>query len=247
MIKNEVQIKLNTFEGPLDLLLFLIKTKKMDITELTLTKVANQFVEYVNNSEKINLDESSEYLLLASQLLEIKTKHLLNTEQGKSVRTDSKDSENLIKRLIEYERYKKMSEVIYSMYEKNPGLEKEISEYEDFVLDNSEHDYKLVSNGVIDIKRALSNIFKAINERKTTNTTLKVKRISIEQRRKQLQDFFIKNDSADFIELVSQSTSKYMIAVTLLCLLEMANSELVNLKQNEDGSIYITSLHKKGV
>ncbi len=246
MKREEVKFKLNNFEGPLDLLLFLIKNKKMDITELALVKVANQFVDYVNNAEKIDLNESSEYLLLASQLLEIKTRYLISIEEGKKLEKEMEDSKDLLKRLIEYERYKKMSEIMFSMYEKNPQLEKEFDEFDEFVIDNTEREYKLVSNGVLDIKKALDNIFDSLSNRKVTNTTLKVKRISIEQRRLQLEEFFERNEGVDFIELISENASKYMIAVTLLCLLEMANSGLVNIIQHKDGSIFIEGLNFKG-
>ena len=242
MKKQEVEFKLDIFEGPLDLLLHLIKNKKLDISELSLIKVANQFVDYVNGSEKINLNESSEYLLLASQLLEIKTKYLISIEEGKNFVKEMEDAENLIKRLIEYERYKKMSEIMFNIYEQNPQLEKNEDDFDDFVINNTEREYKLVSNGVIDIEKALKNIYDSLNNRKVTHSTLKVKRISIEQRKLQLEAYFRVNEGADFLELITENLSKHMIAVTLLCLLEMANSDIILLSQSDNGSIFIKSL-----
>ncbi len=241
-MKSEVSFKIDNFEGPLDLLIFLIKRKKMSISELSLVKVANQFVDYINNSEKIDLNESSEYLLIATQLLEIKTKYLLNVESGKKAESNLSDSKDLLKRLIEYQRYQKISEQMFELFKKNTLLEKETNDFNDFVVDNIEKNYSLVSNGVLDIKKAIERININLTNRKLTNTTLKVKRISVEQRRKQLEEHFKENSNSNFIDLVSSNSSKYMIAITLLCLLEMANSKLLTISQGQDGTIFIESL-----
>ncbi len=241
-MKNEISFKIDNFEGPLDLLIFLIKRKKMDISELSLIKVANQFVDYINSSEKIDLNESSEYLLIATQLLEIKTKYLLNIESGKKLESDLNSSSDLLKRLIEYQRYQKVSEKMFQIFKKNNFLEKESNDFDEFVVDNTERNYSLVSNGILDIEKAIERINVNLSNRKMTSTTLKVKRISVEQRRKQLEKHFKENSNSNFIDLISNNSSKYMIAITLLCLLEMANSKLLNISQEDDGTIFIESL-----
>ena len=72
-----MEFKINEFEGPLDLLLHLIKESKMDIMDIEIEKITKQYVDYLNSQERMNLEVSSEYLVLASELLEIKSKMLL--------------------------------------------------------------------------------------------------------------------------------------------------------------------------
>ena len=76
---KEQQFRLNNFEGPLDLLLHLIRQKKMDILEVSLVEIADQYIQYIEEAQKFNLDIASEYLLTAAQLIEIKSKSMMKS------------------------------------------------------------------------------------------------------------------------------------------------------------------------
>ncbi len=243
MVNEELKFRFGDYEGPLDLLYLLIKDKKMDISEFSLIMVANQFVEYIESSEKLNLNESSEYLLIASQLLELKAKYLIALETGKLKQKEETSESDLLARMLEYEKMKKASDKLFEIYENQPQLEKRISEFEDFVINNVEKDYKLVSNGTIDIEKAIKRIYENLSKKVVTSSTLKVRRISIDVRRTQLEELFRNNDEISFNELIDDDWSNYMIAITLLIILEMSNSEVVALRQeNEYNDIYIKSL-----
>ncbi len=243
MVNEELKFKFGDYEGPLDLLYLLIKDKKMDISEFSLIMVANQFVDYIENSKKLNLNESSEYLLIASQLLELKAKYLIALETGKLKEKEVTSESDLLARMLEYEKMKKASDKLFEIYENQPQLEKQMSEFEDFVINNVEKEYKLVSNGPIDIEKAIKRIYENLSKKVVTSSTLKVRRISIDVRRSQLEDLFRNNDEISFNELIDDDWSNYMIAITLLIILEMSNSEIVALRQeNEYNDIYIKSL-----
>ena len=103
-------IKNNEFEGPLDLLLHLIKESKMDILEINIVDITDQYLAYINRMEEMNLDIASEYLVMASELLEIKSRKLLPRQKEKEEESEEENPEEaLINRLVEYQKYKDMT------------------------------------------------------------------------------------------------------------------------------------------
>ncbi len=111
---NKIQIKIENFEGPLDLLCHLIDKNKMDIYDINLDEITNQYIEYINQMEKHKLAVSSEFLIMASTLLLIKSKGLLPTNESSS--EEELTEEELIKRIIEYKKYKEITIKLKEMY-----------------------------------------------------------------------------------------------------------------------------------
>ena len=111
---NKYAIKIDNFEGPLDLLCHLIDKNKMDIYDINISQIADQYIEYINKMEQLNLDITSEFLVMASTLIYIKSKGLLPTEVE-----DEKElsEEELIRRIIEYKKYKEIVKTLKQNYE----------------------------------------------------------------------------------------------------------------------------------
>ena len=103
---NRYSIKISNFEGPLDLLCHLIDNNKMDIYDINLREITEQYIENINQMEKMNLDVTSEFLVMASTLLYLKSKHLLPKEQEDE---EEITEEELIRRIIEYKKYKEIT------------------------------------------------------------------------------------------------------------------------------------------
>jgi len=115
---KKYSIKINNFEGPLDLLCHLIDKNKMDIYDINISEIADQYIEYINQMEKMNLDITSEFLIMASTLLYLKSKHLLPKQQDDE---EQITEEELIRRIIEYKKYKEITKKLkenYLMYSK---------------------------------------------------------------------------------------------------------------------------------
>ncbi len=112
---NKIQIKLENFEGPLDLLCYLIDKNKMDIYDINLNEITDQYIEYINSMERHKLAVSSEFLIMASTLLLIKSKGLLPTSdnEGEGEITE----EELIRRIVEYKKYKEITATLKEMYQ----------------------------------------------------------------------------------------------------------------------------------
>lgn len=111
---NKYAIKLENFEGPLDLLCHLIDKNKMNIYDIKLSDITDQYIEYINQMEEMNLEITSEFIIMASTLLYLKSKNLLPTEVE-----DEKEltEEELLQRIIEYKKYKEISKKMKENYE----------------------------------------------------------------------------------------------------------------------------------
>ena len=113
---NKYAIKLQNFEGPLDLLCHLIDKNKMNICDIKISEITDQYIEYLNKMEQMNLEITSEFLVMASTLLYLKSKSLLP-----SIEEDEKEisEEELIRRIIEYKKYKEISKKLNEYYKEN--------------------------------------------------------------------------------------------------------------------------------
>ena len=110
---KKYSIKIDNFEGPLDLLCHLIDKNKMDIYDINISQIADQYIDYINQMEKMNLDVTSEFLVMASTLLYLKSKHLLPKTQDDE---EEISEEELIRRIIEYKKYKEITKKLKENY-----------------------------------------------------------------------------------------------------------------------------------
>ena len=109
----ELEFKIHDFEGPLDLLLHLIKESKMDIMDIQIESIINQYMSFLDKQEKMNLEISSEYLVMASELLEIKSKLLLPNYHEDEEEEVNDPRDELVKRLLEYQAYKNITQLLH--------------------------------------------------------------------------------------------------------------------------------------
>ncbi len=114
---NKYSVKLDNFEGPLDLLIHLIDKNKMDIYDVKLTDIADQYIAYIQEMENMNLEVTSEFLVIASTLVYLKSKELLPKEAEDEAELSE---EELLNRIIEYKKYKEISKVLKEYYQNSP-------------------------------------------------------------------------------------------------------------------------------
>lgn len=124
VIKRDVSkynLVITNFEGPLDLLVYLISKNKMNIFDISLSELTDRYIEYLNAMSEENLEITSEFILMASTLLDIKSRKLLPELDAKEDDEDKITEEDMIKKIIEYKRYKEIAEKIKNMYDNNYG------------------------------------------------------------------------------------------------------------------------------
>lgn len=136
---NKYKVKLENFEGPLDLLCHLIDKNKMDIYDINLSEITDQYIEYINEMEKMNLEVTSEFLVMASTLLYLKSKNLLpNQVEDEKELTE----EELLQRIIEYKKYKEITKKLREMYQNSSTVIFKLPEVIELPKQKLEKEYK---------------------------------------------------------------------------------------------------------
>lgn len=226
----EIDFKINDFEGPLDLLLHLIKEAKMDIMNIEIEEITRQYMEFLDKQEKMNLEVSSEYLVLASELLEIKSRLLLPRNNTPEEETEEDPREELINRLLEYQAYKDITKVLQEKELLRRDIYTKIPEnIHNYVEENHEIHADVTLD---DLVKALQNYYQRKNDNKPLNTKVTVNEISVSSRRHDIKKLLKSKKRVSFFELFPVMTKEYIVA-TFLAILEMAkNRELVIKQEN---------------
>ena len=232
----EYNFKINDFEGPLDLLLHLIKTEDIDIFDISIEKITKQYLEYINHIKSQNLDISSEYLVMSAELIELKSKLLLPNKTEEIEEEIEEEKNNLINRLIEYEKYKNITDTFKELeqirkkiYTRNSN---EILEYTNN-YDNI--DYGIDLNDLI---KAFENFLKNKELMKPLNTKITKKEYSVNIRCNEIRKKIKLQGKIKFEELFDIISKEYVV-VTFLAVLSMAKKQeiTINQEKNFDGII----------
>ncbi len=237
----DYEVVIDDFQGPLDLLLHLIKEKELDLETLEVSLITDQYLSFINQMKPEQLETMSEYLVMAAQLIEMKSKMLLPNEKIDMTDEYEEDPrEQLIKRLIEYKKYKdvlddfkEQYEYRHTVYTKAPAL------MDDYVVDTTE----LIPDNleVYDLIRAMQKMF----QRKLLTAPLESKiariEISIDDRSEQIRSYFQlhKGQRVELEELFDEPSRTYFV-ITFLAVLVLVNNEELELEQNHNfDKIYI--------
>ena len=225
-----MDVKVLDFEGPLDLLLHLIKESKMDIFDIPMEQITNQYLTYLHQLEVIDLEKASVYLPLASELMEIKARMLLPKEEVCSEEAEEDPREELVRRLLEYEAYKEISktlkekeEIRRQVYTKIPSSLASYKE-DDTVI---EGDLTLE-----DLMDAFQKFLKRKEEEKPLKTKVTIKEITVTSRKLEISSILKKKGKVKFQELFEHYTKPYVVA-TFLAILEMARESSLKIKQEK--------------
>ena len=223
-----MDISLENFQGPMDLLLHLVKKKEMDIRDIKIEIIIDEYLNYINNLEKKNLNIASSYLVMSSELLEIKSRMLLpNSDIEENEVTELK--ENLINKIVEYEKYKdiipdfkKLENERLNYMTKSPSS---ILEYK--------NDDKITSDLTIDtIIEAYKGLLKRVEEEKPISTKVTKKEISIESQILRIKEKFKIEKRYNFNDLFDVKTKPNVVA-TFLALLEMVKFGDIQIYQDD--------------
>ena len=232
VLSMEYKVKINEFEGPLDLLLHLIKESKVDIWEVKIEEIIEQYLKYIEAMKEMNLDIASSYLVMASELIELKSKLLLPNQKSEDSDYEEIDPrEALINRLVEYQKYKDLTKEFKELETKRKDIHTKVPES---LLEYQEDGVVINSDISLD---DLMEAFKKLLERKELDKPLKTnvttKEISIDIRRKEIKNILKLNKKVDFFDLFEEVTKEYIV-VTFLTILEMAKKKELLIKQENN-------------
>ncbi len=230
------KVKLDIFEGPLDLLLHLIKKSEVDIYDIPISDITEQYLEYIELMKDMNLDFAGEFLVMAATLVHIKSRMLLPIEATDEEEEEGEDPRaELIKRLLEYQRYKDASE---ELSRRNLlGRDVFIRGHDPGGADFEEAG--LINVSIFELMEALKEILKGASEESVMELT--VERFNVADKINHILDLLAGSSSAAFTSLFPEKAQKGEIIVTFLAVLELVKLLLIKIHQTEDGIIRVHS------
>ena len=230
MSENKVQLEI--FEGPLDLLLYLVKKEEVDIYEVNLTKIATQFIEHVQLMKEFDLDIAGEFLVMAATLMYIKSRELLPKNQQALVEDDEDEEDprwELIRQLVEYKKFKDaasklqerelLQEQIYARVPARPEFQVETPNARPEV-------------SIFDLVNAVSTILKRFGQREQARDVYEEK-WSVSEKIEALVEMVKTRPRLRFSELFEDASSRGEVVVTFLALLELIRMKQLRVEQPE--------------
>jgi len=229
----EYALNIDSFQGPLDLLLHLIKESKMDIFDLKIETITNQYLDYINKMEEMNLNIASSYLVMSAELLEIKSKMLLPKHNNNDDELEQEDPrEELVNKLIEYQRYKDLTSEFKDLeFERQMIYTKIPENIKDYVSEN-----KIINGGDVtldDLVDAFNKFLDRQKQKQPLNTKVTSKEITVEHRRNSIKKILLSKKKVNFMELFDIINKEYVV-VTFLAVLEMAKAKELLIKQENN-------------
>lgn len=242
----QYHVKIDAFEGPLDLLLHLINRLEIDIYDIPVSEITEQYMLYIHTMQELHLDIASEYLVMAATLLSIKSRMLLpkqeedlfEDEYGEEPEEDPRDE--LMRRLIEYRKYKEAAEDLRSLEEDRSRVyTKAPSDLSEFVTESQAHMDSL-NVSIYDMLGAFQKMLRRKKIQKPVQTKIARQEIPIEKRMEEiLTDLRSTPGRRKFQELFP-SNSKEHLVVTFLAILELMKTHSIIIEQeNNFSDIYI--------
>ncbi len=226
-----MDFKVDTFEGPLDLLLHLIKENKMDIFDIEVEEITKQYLEYIHGLENKNLEVASSYLVMASELIELKARMLLPRPPKEEEQEEQEDPrENLVNRLIEYQAYKEISKKLKEQESKRQEIYTKLPEK--FSNYQEEEIYMKQDGSLDNLVDAFKKFLARKQEEKPSQTKVTMKEITVSSRKLEIRSRLKQEKRVSFFSLFPVASTEYIVA-TFLAILEMARSKELIIEQDE--------------
>lgn len=223
------EVNINDFSGPLDLLLHLIKKSNIDIYNISLIEITNQYMDYIMKMKELNLDIASEYLVMASELLEYKSKSLLPKKEEENDNYEEEFREDLIKKLVDYNKYKEITKTFKELELKRSYVyTKTPSKIEEYNINNFKND-----QNINDLINAFNNFVSRIEKEKPLVTKITSKELSVSEVIIKIKNLLKNKSNLRFDELFDLYNKEYIV-VTFLAILEMVKKDEIIIEQKNN-------------
>lgn len=230
---EDYRVNLDIFEGPLDLLLYLIKKNDLDIYDIPIAFVLEEYMRYIDTLQELNIDLAGEFILMAAELAHIKSRLLLPDEIAGDELEEEDPRSDLIRRLLEYQQFKDASEDLLKMQMLGrdvfiPQMPERVAGTDDGPLQGE----------VYELIEAFSRILEKMPEDEFHDVA--VDRISVNERIYQIIGMIKKDATATLEEILGSELYRYNVVVTFLALLEMSRLRMIEVYQSAQcGPIYV--------
>ncbi len=225
-----LEVKLTLYEGPLDLLLDIIRKNEIDIMDIPMVQVTEQYLEYLNTMKMLNLDIAGEFLVLAATLIYIKSRMILPQEEQKMEDEGLDPREELVRKLLEYQAYKEAAKELGALQDERAlTFTRQIADHyfkelspEDTQIDN-------LSANLYDLVAAFQKVLKSAGQEAFHQVLQEV--ITIEEKMDEIRQALNAKREMSFNELFPPEYSRNELIVTFLAVLELAKSKFIRIVQ----------------
>ena len=226
----EYEFKINDFEGPLDLLLHLIKKENINIFDIKIEDIINQYLLFIEKMKEENLDITSEYLVMSAELIELKSKMLLPNKNDEIEEEIEEETNDLINRLLEYDKYKNMTNEFRELeYIRSQIYTRESEELLNY-SNNDEIDYGI---DLDDLVNAFKKFLEYKESTKPLNTKIEKKEYSVGKRCQEIRNKIKEKGIIKFDELFEIVTKEYVV-ITFLAILSLAKKQEISINQDKN-------------
>jgi segregation and condensation protein A len=230
------RVKLQEFEGPLDLLLFFIKRDELDIYDIPIARITREFLEYLHYIQELDLEVAGDFIVMAAELMQIKVRMLLprpsDAEEEEDPRAD------LVRRLLEYKKFKEASALLSSLEDESRKLHYRQAFQMDpkqVTLEDQEESLRNITmfNLISAFKRVLDSAPRRFYH------DVELLNVTIDEQMGYIADVFRLRSTVTFFELVSHMQEKIRIVVTIIAMLEMVKNRMIGLRQADHEDDFI--------
>ena len=232
-----MNVEVNNFNGPLDLLLHLIRSNKMDIYDIDIELITKEYIDYINNNKNLTIDACSEYLVMASELIHLKSKLLLHRDdEDNDDEYEINTEDELRERLLEYQKIKDMAGDFRVLEEKRSYVYTKLPSN----LNEFRNETKLNTNITLnDLLNAFEEFLKRQKLQEPKTTTVTKKEISLESRCIMIRSIIKERGKINFLDLFDDISKPYVI-VTFLSILDLSKKREIVITQDKNfGDIYL--------
>ena len=232
-----MNVEVNNFNGPLDLLLHLIRSNKMDIYDIDIELITKEYIDFINNNKNLTIDACSEYLVMASELIHLKSKLLLHRDdEDNDDDYEINTEDELRERLLEYQKIKDMAGDFRVLEEKRSYVYTKLPSN----LSEFRNETKLNTNITLDaLLSAFEEFLKRQKLQEPKSTTVIKKEISLESRCITIRNILKEKGKINFLDLFDDISKPYVI-VTFLSILDLSKKNEIVITQDKNfGDIYL--------
>ncbi len=245
-MENTYTIKLQQFEGPFDLLLFFIERDELDIYDIPIAKITNEFLDYMQQMEALNIDLASEFILVAATLCRIKAKMLLPRKEIDEEGNEIDPREELIRRLLEYKRFKSVLDDMKALEDASAKREKRGNTTKELKLIATRAfvDAELESLTLFKLMKTFERVmqrFEDKTKRQKIHTILKYS-YTVDKQKEYIFSKIKKDGKTTFDVIFVKMENRLHAIVTFLAVLELANTQMVKFTQGEGVNNFWISL-----
>ena len=241
-VMAEYKVKFEVFEGPMDLLLYLVKREEVDIYEVNLTKIAREFIEYVDLMREFDIEIAGEFLVMASTLMYIKSKELLPVDQQVAAEDEDEGEDprwELIRKLVEYKKFKDAAGKLETMEAEQEEVYPRRPAKQEFEVPEDRGPRVEVS--LFDLINAVNDVIKRVESRQTGSEEIFDEQFTVAEKIAAIRERIDGAAGFTFTELFAGAASRNEVVATFLAMLEMIRLRQIKITQAENfGEIQIS-------